>query len=354
MTCVVHGVKVFCKGQSRRGLVKRICLILLSTVTITVTFPRIHAAGATSHVSSAWTFPADVQDHTVGSPGLAFTAALGPGESRYFFGRLQARGPSSVKYNIGISAGIDCSLAGRTFSGMWSARNWEGYDAQPAGLAQRVRFLLTATAPGVYTCRMRVRAYSNGGSPTMTVLPGPTVTFLTMTDTHQAGAMLWSEPQATYLGNKTGQSSSALLLSRSFSAQLPGESKSIAVDGDLQLTTCTYATASCPPEHYGMPGVKSGTVKSRLVVTRQGVPGLVCDQPPVADPPGGHRQVSISNDAHHMKVHHSTSIVNSPKAGCANVFDIRVELYWISGNPVKVDPPASSSLMTLAIARNVT
>jgi PASTA domain len=115
--------------------------------------------------------------------------------------------------------------------------------------------------------------------------------------------------------------------------------------GHMQITSCYYGTASCPPiqwgdsSFFGGPADDTAVFRTHLDLIQLDATGQPCRVTSTPDV-----KYTISNRAHHFLVDYGPSEVNvSATCGGSRTFRLRGVVTWISGNPVKIDSGANTN-----------
>jgi hypothetical protein len=70
------------------------------------------------------------------------------------------------------------------------------------------------------------------------------------------------------------------------------------------------------------------------------------------DPASGYDRTTITTNAHHLKVFHQATAPFHPDCGTSRRFAIKVEVKWISGNPIWIEAGHTTSGYSIGIAHN--
>ncbi len=254
---------------------------------------------------------------------------MSAGQMIYLWSSFRVKGPDPgfyTNYNVKVAGKVYCTCdkGGTTDpEGVWSTRNWEGYDAQPTGVKQKIRAMLEAPVAGYYTCKLSVYAGSSAGSPAMTAVGG--LTSLKMA-TPVSGAG-WTTEETYYEPGYSGY-----VLRYSYHGNTSSEKLAVA---DLEVTTCNNGTGNCDEEHHG---TSSGTtVKTQLKVVQLNANGTPCTSWSLD--PSSPLTTFVSNNAHHQKIYHDIIVdrIAPPNNGCVDKWAIKLHLNVVSGNPIKIE-----------------
>lgn len=316
--------------------------------------------------SAGWAAVELLQDFTVVAdgvtrdvPGVSVAKVLAAGKSLYIYAKGTASSSSSGNVMMGLS--VSCGPAG-----IWSTRNHEGSDYYPAtggNLTLAVRYLFTAPTAGTYECKLKARSKPGAGadsSDNLTLLPGSSNTLISVVAA-AAGSTAWgtendykdkyydpaASDEAVHLGPglAAGTEEYALRTSRWL-----GSADEVTAVGDIEMTVCYDHTGSCPSYAWGALAIKDAgsTVDTRLLV--QQMPDATSSTPCAVayDPPTGYRRTVIHSAAHHQKIYHQISnLPLNPACGSSRYFIDKVEVKWVSGNPVRIEPSNYSTNILL-------
>jgi hypothetical protein len=296
------------------------------------------------------------------------TLDLAAGERRHLRGRLEV--VSSFESIVALNAVLKCFSTGSTpalvGTASTSSRNHEGSDAAyPDGkghLTLAVDLLFAAPQAGAYRCGLyaKTSAGANTGTYNLAVVTGGK-SWLEISDTHQAGAQWWenpecsstgSSPTCTYIGK--GQPDSAWIFYQDGTSVIkwPHAAGATQVEAiaNVTATTCYVASGSCDrvaaaDREPRRPGSGS-VVDFRLDVIQLDRAGSkACVTTSAA------RTSVITDDAHHF-----TTRLTIPKvlvdSSCGGLFLLRVYAKHVSGSPVKIDGRQGGTSLTNGILLN--
>jgi hypothetical protein len=295
---------------------------------------------------------------------LQVVRQMAANEKIYFFARGKA--VSSTSGNMMLGLQVFCRGAtSKKADYLWSTRNHEGNDAYVDAkgvLSLDVRYLFTAPVADAYTCTLNAQNYRGkdavASEDYWTLMKGADNTFLSV-DYSVPNSIGWGtendpkdDKRAQAAGKDTAEYSTNYVnigpTDKLFnktredvlrSPQWIPTSTSIKAFSDIELTSCYYGTGSC--EAYAQ-GTKADQSQNSVVKTR-----LIVDQipagstTPCATTATDFAETKITWDAHHQKIYHSLNSVPVLKAqsscGDGSYFSSRVDVQWVSGNPVRVE-----------------
>lgn len=253
----------------------------------------------------------------------------------------------------------------KKFDYLWSTRNHEGNDAYTDTkgiLSLDVRYVFTAPVADSYTCTFRAQNYRGKGAVASvdywTLLKGADNTFLSVDYSvpNSAGWGTENDPKDDKRAQAAGKAvtgysteyvnigpSDALFnKTREYALRSPQwtpTSSNIKAFSDVELTSCYQGTGSCDAYAQGADAdqAEGSVVKTRLVVDQ--IPAG--STTPCATTATDFVQTKITWDAHHQKIYHTLNSVPvlSPQSVCGagSYFSSRVDIQWVSGNPIRVE-----------------
>jgi|1186.fasta_scaffold08900_2 hypothetical protein len=320
------------------------------------------ALGATTTGSRKVTLAADFRNHSdkvVRSvPGLSLKFSVGSELlPAYFFGQLNAK--STTRSNILQRARISCVAPDGAVSYMLADRNNEGSDAYGgSSLKVPVRFLYRPKVAGTHQCRLQIQSLSSAGSQLVLVvlhgsdsylayaMPKPrAMSFGTENDRHDSdfattcpgGAACTN---ATHLGiNHSGvvlPAGTNQPVNRSPIFAASSSAQGADVINDVQVSVCYANTSTCPSYADGGLSIRTAgsTIEVRQVITLLDTRLRAC-----SIIRGTYVRYTITSDAHHQKIYLRTSNLTFNPT-CTRKFRTHADVRWISGNPIRIDPPA--------------
>lgn len=333
-------------------------------LVVTVLFTSKLALAA---VGPASDFKVYANNVVVDIPKASSSIVLTTGQSVYVYAKGTAT--SSTIGNIMQALKVVCN---NTY--IWSTRNHEGKDAYISDggkLVVPIRFLFTAPSTGTYTCKLQALAASGDGalpSDYLLFKGGAANTSISLSSP-LAGADKWgTEDDFTdydYAGGKYDDTAihigpelpagSAEYALRSSRWQASDNASSIDVIGDVELTVCYQGTGSCPAYAWGDSAIHDtgSSVDTRLII--QQMPDATANTPCAItyDPPTGYYRTTLTTSAHHQKIfHRSSNVPFSAACGASRYFISKVEVRWISNNPVRIEPGSASAGYSIGIAQN--
>lgn len=316
------------------------------------------AESRTVYLARDVTNPADTHVHPLPDMVVRFTVGAGR-HPVLLTGQVTAL--ALTKSNVLQSAPITCTAPDGRTAFLMTDRNNEGYDAYGgAPLQVLVRFLYRPAAAGTHACTLGVQSHA-AADPTsgLRVLKG-TATYLTYSlpmpraiafstaldryDSEYSPVCPGDLPcgSATHLGRNAADqylpagTSEAVAVSPVYTAS--SAATGLALISDISLTVCYANTSSCPAYAFGAASswAAGSTVVARLVVLQLGPYGRTCTR--TALPWRGY---TITTNAHHQKLYFTMpSFTFSAVCGASHRVRTYVELAWLSGNPVRVEPQA--------------
>jgi hypothetical protein len=276
----------------------------------------------------------------------------------YLSGQVTAT--SSATTNVLEGARITCTApSGRTVY-QRADRNHEGNDAPTPALRRLkvpVHFLYRPAEPGVHTCKLSIQAHNQEDDDlSLTVQAGPdtllafampkprAVQFGTQKDRRDSDVLATCPGNvpcdaATHLGlNSLGQALPAGLdveVNTSPVVVLSSSARGADLINDVSATVCYAGTTSCPAYATGGTAIRTAgtTVDARLVITQFDAHGAICAAQAL-----GFQRIAITSAAHHQKLYLGSAYTFDPACGTSHRIQTFVELRWISGNPLRVDP----------------
>lgn len=295
---------------------------------------------------------------------LQVVKQMAANEKIYFFARGKA--VSSTSGNMMLGLQVYCKGAtSNKYDYLWSTRNHEGNDAYVDAkgvLSLDVRYLFTAPVADSYTCTLNAQNYRGKGAVDSvdywTLVKGADNTFLSV-DYSVPNSLGWgteNDPKdykrAQAAGKDTtgystdyvniGPTDKLFNKTREYALRSPQwipTSTSIKAFSDIELTSCYYGTGSCEAYAQGAETDQSlnSVVKTRLIVDQ--IPAG--STTPCATTATDFVQTTITWDAHHQKIYHSLNSVPvlaaQSSCGDGSYFSSRVDVQWVSGNPVRVE-----------------
>lgn len=295
------------------------------------------------------------------------TLNLAAGERRHLRGRLEV--VSSTENIVALNAVLKCfstsSSPAVVGTASTSSRNHEGSDAPYAvegHLPLVVDLLFAAPQAGAYRCGLyaKTAAGASAGTYNLAVVTGGK-SWLEVSDTHQAGAQWWENPECSSTGSSPtcsyigkGQPGAAWIFYQDGTSLIkwPHAAGATQVEAiaNVTATTCPVGTASC--SRVAASDREPRTAGSRSVVDfRLDVIQL--------DHAGSHacattsaaRTSVITDDAHHFTTR--LTIPQVPVSGsCGGLFLLRVYAAHVSGSPVKIDGRQGGTSLTNGILMN--
>jgi len=291
-------------------------------------------------------------------PGLSLRFSVGSDLwPAYFFGQLTAK--STSKSNILQRARISCVAPNGSVSYMVADRNNEGSDAYGGSpLKVPVRFLYRPRVAGTHQCRLQILSLSSAGSRlVLVVLHGPdtylaysmpkprAISFGTENDRHDSdfaptcpgGARC---ANATHLGiNHSGAAlpaGSYEAVNRSPIFAASSSARGADALNDVQVSVCYAGTSTCPSYAEGAVSMRTAgsTIEVRQVITLLDARLRAC-----SIIRGKYTRYRVTSDAHHRKIYLRTSNLTFNPT-CTRKFRTHADVRWISGNPIRIDPPA--------------
>lgn len=322
----------------------------IALVTVALVVPYMELANATAVLQHNHLVYGNKTISDV--PGVYEAKTLNAGETVLVYAKAKVENSSlaNMLYGLAIQCGDEPE--------MWSTTNHEGYDSYTnngGGLSQAVRYLFTAPSAGDFTCKMQAisgKSAHASEADYLTFLHGETNTLINVSRVGSGSASWGSENDKnyntieensrviTYIGPglKLGTQSYALRSARWVSA--PG-AVSISAIGDVEITVCYAESGSCAEGYRGDASIKDAgsVIRTRLIVQQMPSDGSFTPCAITYIPASGYKETTISSDTHHQKIHHtSESIPFSPSCGSSRSFISKMEIKWVSGNPIKVEP----------------
>lgn len=330
----------------------------IALVTVALVMPYMELANATAVLQSSHLVYGNKTISDV--PGVYETKTLNAGESVLVYAKAKVENSSLANMLYGLR--VQCGG-----SGIWSTVNHEGYDSytnSAGGLSQAVRYLFTASSTGGSTCKMQaISAHSSHASAAdyLTFLHGEANTLINVSRVGSGSASWGSENDInyntveedsqviTYIGPglSLGTQSYALRSARWVSAPAAA---SISAIGDVEITVCYAGSGSCAEGYRGDASIEDAgsVIRTRLVVQQMPSDGGSTPCAITYVPASGYKETTISSDTHHQKIHHtSESIPFSPGCGASRSFISKMEIKWVSGNPIRIEPGAYSVNMLI-------
>ena len=283
------------------------------------------------------------QESTVVSTVLTLSA----GESRRITDRLELTLNSDSDKGAEVNNIIVCldpeaQEVGRSSSGT-------NHPAGPLVLTETL--LLRATTAGTYRCELRT--YFNG--PTdhhMTAIRGnsfaDTGTWLQVSAANEAGSHEWRPPfcdtrgtldTCQYLGG-AGDPRRTIVFDQMEQWTATADATDVDLTGEFQFTSCYHGTGSCTSAHWGDDGIL-GKEADALIVTALMFDQLYPDGTVCRSNWGTNRvnfnNYHITNDVHHLPVAYLLTVPVASVCKGSRTFRVGVDVYWSSGNPVKID-----------------
>jgi hypothetical protein len=337
--------------MGKKQSIGRAILVLVLFASAFV-FPRVSFAAII--LSSDYAVPSDDAFHDI--PGLSSSFFLGAGQSVYVYAKGTATSNTNVNFLQGLKVVCDSNYVNST-------RNHTGNDSYVSNsgkLTVSVRFLFSAPLAGSYSCKFQVRASPGSGALTTSRLAlkagvdSGAAVWGTENDPKDADYSSGLDTGAIHLGPglAAGTNEFAVRSSRWLASS---SSVGIDVSGDVELTSCYYGTSSCAAYAYGPSASyhNGSVVDTRLLV--QQMPSLTSPTPCAVtyDPPSGYLRTSITSDTHHQKIYHAISNVPfSAACGNSRYFVNKLEVKWISDNPIRIEPGSPAGGYSLGTARN--
>jgi hypothetical protein len=225
--------------------------------------------------------------------------------------------------------------------------------------SMRASLLFTAPYAGTFECRIRPTTSDDKNTTyQMTALAGPwpAGTWLELDNFTADAPQSWAAPfcdsqgsddGCIYLGKPVWGSNptTAILYEDGPTWSAAPDAVTADLVGHMQITSCYYGTASCPPiqwgdsSFFGGPGDDNAVFRTHLDVIQLDSTGQPCQV--TSTPDVTH---TISNRAHHFLVDYGPSEVSvSATCGGSRTFRLRGVVTWISGNPVKIDSGANTN-----------
>jgi hypothetical protein len=131
--------------------------------------------------------------------------------------------------------------------------------------------------------------------------------------------------------------------------------------GDIEVTTCYQATASCKLSSGQLPRGSNAVVDTRMELIQLDATHHTCvtNTAPVpgagTSPDHNFWRTTIHDDAHHLKIYHR--IARAPIShACGTptpIFLIRIYVARVSGQPFKIETRSAPYIFTGAIAMNL-
>jgi hypothetical protein len=320
-----------------------------------VFFPT--SSRAEINLASDFAVPADGNYHDV--PGLQTTIFLNAGKSVYIYAIFTATSNTTVNMLQGakIVCGTRYVLTTQNHTGS------DSYSTTGGKLKSAVRFLFTAATDGSYTCKLQVVCSSSAA------VAGNKLTLKAGADTSidfsipQSGAGAWgteNDFKDSYFRTLCPPTSSAPCDNQKLhigpgmpagtaeysvrSARWQASIGASGVDaiGDTEITVCYNGSLiSCSLYAYGPTSDHDAgsTIDTRLLV--QQMPSATDPNPCAVtyEPPIGFKRTNISTATHHQKIFHSITNLpfNTSACGSSRYFVSKVEIRWVSGNPIRVE-----------------
>ena len=226
-------------------------------------------------------------------------------------------------------------------------------------LSMRASLLFTAPYAGTFDCRIRATT-SDGANTNYQVSalsgPWPDGTWLELDNFTADPPQSWAAPfcdskgtddRCLFLGKPVWGSNPATAILYEDGPAWSSAPDVVTADlvGHMQITSCYYGTASCPPIQWGDSSIFGGPAddaavfRTHLDLIQLDPTGQPCQVTSTQDV-----TYTISNRAHHFLVDYGPRQVNvSATCGGSRTFTLRAVVTWISGNPVKIDSGANTN-----------
>ncbi|MES2821578.1 MAG: hypothetical protein V4812_21600 [Pseudomonadota bacterium] len=324
--------------------------VISRLLSLVATIAAPNAVSGQVGLQQDFIIPTDNLLHEI--PGLSETRTLAAGQKLYINAKGQAA--SSTAGIMMMALKVECSLPSANPSGsLWTSRNHEGNDFHQGSngeLALIVRYLFKAPIAGTYTCKFLARsAKGTGASVSDNLTLRAANTSLNIVNA-LAGSDAWGSNADKDSHFVPGTSTTTIHFGPGLPAGTTGyvlrssrwesapSAASVTAMGDIEVTTCYAKTNSCELYAQGPGPGRYGTVlDSRLVVLQ--MPNAEADRP-CATHSSEYVRTVIRADAHHQKIYHSIAAVPfDPACGTSRHFISKVEVSWISGDPIKLETP---------------
>ncbi|MBI4729551.1 MAG: hypothetical protein HY775_08660 [Acidobacteria bacterium] len=270
--------------------------------------------------------------------------SLQQGERRYIYGRLAASQNTGLRYMQLVQA--QCASE----YGVSTTENNLERDAAATKVTP-VRYLFTAGDAGTYTCRLKARAHdllTTDDESHLRILPSDT--YLKIIGEDKVGAEQWREGDEPSLVDPIVDPT--IIAAQGQPLIWPGDTRTVLsytwtalsvasgvqIMGDVEPTTCwgyCDADGDGVAENSENGDYFNSKVATTLTVRPESIldPTLSCSAATYAMPPE-----TITTAEHHVKLFHTldlAEVLQAPTAAyCTRVFDIEVQIYVKSGNPV--------------------